>query len=191
MSSPAAASETARPAPWYLQWWFIIVALIFGSWLGLIPLWLSPLPTKRTKVALTLVLVLLQLLFLCTFFALSGGLSYLGLHTAEPDIPRAPADMSFALVKDVTRDGQLVMLSLEADPEGASKIGRPLGDSKYSAASVRVDQSTKIIDMRSSQGLGTMDDLLSAEHVDVWFAGPVAESNPVQAKAGTVVIGYD
>jgi len=188
-----ASSASARETPWYLQWWFIVVALLVGSWLGLIPLWLSPLPTKKTKITLTLVLVLLQVLFFCTFFALAGGLSTLGLRSAGPAIPDSSADMSFASVEGSTREGQVLLLSLRADPEEARKIGRPIESSRYSAAEVRVDENTSIINGQTLMGFkeGKIEDLLEAEHVDVWFTGVVAESDPVQATAGTIVIGSD
>jgi hypothetical protein len=34
----------------------------------------------------------------------------------------------------------------------------------------------------------TVDDLAEGQEVEAWFVGPVAESYPVQARAGKVVI---
>ena len=182
-----------RSTPWYFQWWFIIVALVFASWLGFIPLWLSPMPTKRMKITLTVSVVVLQGLLFCAFFSLSGGLSLFGITGSGPVIPSTPADMSFAAVQRATPEGQTVILSLKADSEGAREIGRPVEDSKYLTARVRVDKNTKIIDQRGIGGskTGQIDDVLAAKHVDVWFSGPAAESNPVQATAATIVVGWD
>lgn len=185
-------STHAAKTPWYSQWWFIVVALLFGGWLGLVPLWVSPLPTKRTKVTLTIVLVLAQFLLFCAIFTLAGGLSPLGVRAPGPAIPDSAADISFATVERSTREGQVLVLSLKADPEGARKIGRPVESSKYPVAEVRVDGDTTIINGQTLWGNkeGTADDVLEAKHVDVWFKGPVTESDPVQATAGTIVIGH-
>ena len=101
--------------------------------------------------------------------------------------------MSFAAVEGSTREGQALLLSLRADSEGARKIGRPIESSQYAAALVRVDENTSIINGQTLMGFkeGKVEDLLEAEHVDVWFTGAVAESDPVQATAGTIVIGSD
>lgn len=96
-------------------------------------------------------------------------------------IPETTPDVAFAVIEDSSRQGDVVVLTVRADLDGARKIGRPF-ETEYSAASVRVDSATKIIRGK------TVDDVLGARHIDVWFTGPVAESDPVQATAGTIVV---
>lgn len=78
---PAPSLDRATPspteAPWYYQWWFIIVALIFVGWPGLFPLWKSPLPKRNTKFALTAVFIILPLLLLAGIVAAAGGIAAL------------------------------------------------------------------------------------------------------------------
>lgn len=61
---------------------------------------------------------------------------------------------------------------------------------EYDRASVRVTGSTVLLrlgegDMTERIGFG---DLAAGQTVDVWFEGPVAESYPVQASAGTLLV---
>jgi hypothetical protein len=52
-------------------------------------------------------------------------------------------------------------------------------------ASVRIEEARIL---RRSGGPATARDIVVGQLVSVWFTGPVAESYPVQAKAGTIVI---
>jgi hypothetical protein len=57
------------------------------------------------------------------------------------------------------------------------------------AASIKVPADTPVL--RSSGGgftKASLDDLQDGVAVQVWFTGPVAESYPVQATAGTIVL---
>jgi beta-N-acetylhexosaminidase len=55
-------------------------------------------------------------------------------------------------------------------------------------ALVTVDRSTRIFHVNASV-TARVEDLLPGATVSVWFDGPVAESYPVQARAGTVLVG--
>jgi beta-N-acetylhexosaminidase len=62
-------------------------------------------------------------------------------------------------------------------------------DTQYDKASVRVDEDTEIY--RLTGGVmedASWDDLAQEQTVEAWFEGPVAESYPVQAYAGRIVI---
>lgn len=52
-------------------------------------------------------------------------------------------------------------------------------------ALVTVDRSTRIFHVRTA---ASVEDLLPGATVSVWFEGPVAESYPVQGRAGTLLI---
>jgi beta-N-acetylhexosaminidase len=54
-------------------------------------------------------------------------------------------------------------------------------------ALVTVDRSTRIFHANASV-TARVEDLLPGTTVSVWFEGPVAESYPVQARAGTLLI---
>jgi len=57
-------------------------------------------------------------------------------------------------------------------------------------AIVTVDRSTRIFHANSNIA-ARVEDLLPGATVSVWFDGPVAESYPVQARAGTLLIMTD
>jgi hypothetical protein len=67
--------------------------------------------------------------------------------------------------------------------------GTPAFD--YDKASVRVGPDTRVLRATgtSTYAIASAEDLVTGATVDVWFEGAVAESYPVQASAGTVVIG--
>jgi hypothetical protein len=65
------------------------------------------------------------------------------------------------------------------------------GDLSGSAkALVTVDAATRIFHTQAWRS-AKVDDLLPGGTVSVWFEGPVAESYPVQGKAGTLLIQTD
>jgi len=56
-------------------------------------------------------------------------------------------------------------------------------------AMVRVDGKTRVfVKVGGGWRRGRAGDLAQGRQVEVWFSGPVAESYPVQAYAGTVAI---
>ncbi len=67
--------------------------------------------------------------------------------------------------------------------------GRIEPDTGYDKASVRVEEDTEIF-MRQGTALveATWSAVAEGLVVEAWFEGPVAESYPVQAKAGRIVI---
>lgn len=94
---------------------------------------------------------------------------------------RAPARVP-DITGQITRaiDGpERVTLLIEAVPSDVS--GSP-------KAMVTVDRSTRLFHANASAG---MQDLILGATVSVWFEGPVAESYPLQAKAGTLLIQTD
>jgi hypothetical protein len=68
----------------------------------------------------------------------------------------------------------------------------PLSQGAIDRASVAVTAATRIVDARSGERrVVTVDALAVGQRVEARFAGPVAESYPVQAVAGEVVILTD
>ncbi|MEX1195519.1 MAG: DUF3221 domain-containing protein [Dehalococcoidia bacterium] len=65
-------------------------------------------------------------------------------------------------------------------------------DTQYNRASVRVDEDTDIYSLFDGEPVRAgYSDLRQGQTVEVWFDGPVAESDPVQAKAGRILILSD
>ena len=59
----------------------------------------------------------------------------------------------------------------------------------YDKASIRITDKTKIqIQDGKLVKDGKFEDLMKGGKVSVWFSGPVAESYPVQAMAGKILI---
>lgn len=60
----------------------------------------------------------------------------------------------------------------------------------YDAAYVRTTETTQFLKKVDGEYVdqGVLEDLAVGSVVEVWFTGPVAESYPVQATAGTVVV---
>lgn len=82
--------------------------------------------------------------------------------------------------------------ALEQAGVGASLLveSGPDPEYAYDRASVRVDADTRCFFMTSDGDIeaATIGDLALGQQVDVWFTGAVAESYPVQATAGSIVI---
>lgn len=76
-------------------------------------------------------------------------------------------------VIDGSRRIQLLVEAVPTDLSGSPK------------ALVTVDSKTRIL---RTNGSARVDDLLPGATVSVWFEGPVAESYPVQGRAGTLMI---
>jgi hypothetical protein len=98
--------------------------------------------------------------------------------TASPSAPpAAPGDITGA-VRDVRRStaGPAVLLVVADDP-AAGQVDR---------AWVTVTPATAVWTAKGRRG--DAGDLKRGEVVAVWFDGPVAESYPVQAKAGAIRI---
>ena len=67
--------------------------------------------------------------------------------------------------------------------------GKKDKDTEYDKAIVKVTKSTKIFKMVGGDlKPATFDDLKAAGKMEIQFTGPVAESFPVQAKAGKIII---
>ena len=99
-------------------------------------------------------------------------------RVSAPKIPDAPASIA-GRVTAVQQSGDSVRsVRVEAQPAAST------GSAK---AVVRITQSTTVI---GSPATGTADftALRAGQWVRVWFVGPVRESYPVQANAGTIVI---
>jgi hypothetical protein len=93
---------------------------------------------------------------------------------SAPSTPPSIAGVVTAL--DITRGSMLI----EVDPSQRS------GSDK---AMVSVGSGTRFF-ARSGAALSSavLGDVRVGQRVEAWFEGPVAESYPVQAKAGTIVI---
>lgn len=102
---------------------------------------------------------------------------------AERAPARAP-DISGQITRATTSvvDGsRRITILVEAVPTDVSGSAKAL---------VTVDRSTRIFHTKASVS-AVVEDLLPGATVSVWFDGPVAESYPVQARAGTLVIMTD
>ena len=98
--------------------------------------------------------------------------------------------MSLARVADHSRSGDRWSLMLEV-PEGEHE--RVFGDKAdyrgYDVASATVSGDTVIVKSEANELVeASIVEVLEAEHLSVWFEGPVAESYPVQATAGYIEI---
>ena len=101
------------------------------------------------------------------------------LRRRPPPRRSSPADITGS-VKDLsvgTGGDSLPVLLVVAAPGSTSSVDR---------ASVRVKKDTVVW---TAEGVrGDAADLAEGEQVGVWFSGPVAESYPVQASAGVVMV---
>jgi hypothetical protein len=62
-------------------------------------------------------------------------------------------------------------------------------DTAYDRAIVKITTKTKIEKLVGDKTMpATFDDLKKGSKVEAWFDGPVAESEPVQASAGRVLV---
>jgi hypothetical protein len=93
--------------------------------------------------------------------------------------PSGPADITGQVTRSTAGPNGVVVLVEE----------NPLDTSGSAKASVTVDSRTRLL-RQTETGEITVDrgELRSGLRVSVWFEGPVAESYPVQGKAGTLVI---
>jgi len=115
-------------------------------------------PVRTSIVAIVVVTALALLLTGC------GG----GLPAGDPSISGTVRQL------DTTGSGATILV---------------VGSGSVDKASVRVTTSTRILlGTASSSKAGTLADLSAGAAVQVWFTGPVAESYPVQATAGTLLI---
>jgi len=113
------------------------------------------------------------------------------VSTATPSDP--PAD---DCVPSVAQDGNEPVSS--SDPRtcgstAAARLGTLLiadGTGRYGSATISVQGDTDIRG-RTDAGYEAREfaTLTPGARLEVWFEGPVAESYPVQATAGTIVIG--
>jgi beta-N-acetylhexosaminidase len=81
----------------------------------------------------------------------------------------------------VTDGSRRISILVEAVPNDVSGSAKAL---------VTVDGSTRIFHANANVQ-AKVEDLLPGATVSVWFDGPVAESYPVQARAGTLLIMTD
>lgn len=107
--------------------------------------------------------------------------------------PRPPGrepDMSLARVRDYSQSGDRWSLMLEVpDGEHARVFGDKADYRGYDVASATVTDGTVLVKSEANQLVeASMAEVLDAEHLSVWFEGPVAESYPVQATAGYIQI---
>lgn len=111
-------------------------------------------------------------------------LTWVGLHAALCPAPAAEAPHISGVITDVR----------QADGGGGDLVGRVLieGRGQYDRASVAVKSSTRL--SRQEKGRirpADFGELKVGSRVRAWFAGPVAESYPVQATAREILILED
>lgn len=128
--------------------------------------------TRKALVALATLLVLGA--------AVAGGC---GGSTAQPASsatapPPVPADIT-GTIHELTTDPDTGLPVLLVVDDGAL-------EGSTDRATVTVTEDTVVWMLKGGQG--TAADLGPGQMVSVWFDGPVAESYPVQAKAGEIAI---
>ena len=92
--------------------------------------------------------------------------------TRSDELPAGEA--SFAGRIEARESTSMLLVATSMQPAGADK------------ASVRWHAGTRIV--HASGATASAADLQVGRHVRAWFDGPVAESYPVQASAGTIVV---
>jgi hypothetical protein len=100
-----------------------------------------------------------------------------GTGSSKSNIPDAPPSIT-GRVTLVTPSADGGSVRVEANPEGVAGTS--------AMAVVRVTPTTTVIAPKS-EGIG-FSALRAGQTVRVWFVGPVRQSQPVQANAGTIVI---
>lgn len=81
--------------------------------------------------------------------------------------------------------------SLDPTDEGASMLVESSGEPVFEVdkAQVTLDEASVLLRVtKDGYESANISDLDEGDVVDVWFEGPVAESYPVQAYGGTVVV---
>jgi hypothetical protein len=95
-----------------------------------------------------------------------------------PAIPDAPASITGRItVVQQSGDG-IGSVRVEANPEGSS--------GSAAQAVVRITATTTVTD--PAAGTSGFSSLTTGQWVRVWFVGPVMQSQPLQATAGTIVV---
>lgn len=115
---------------------------------------------------------------------LSALLLALVLVSCADRAPARAADIIGQITRATTSvvDGsRRIAILVEAVPNDLSGSAKAL---------VTVDRSTRIFHAKASV-TARVEDLLPGTTVSVWFEGPVAESYPVQARAGTLLVMTD
>lgn len=111
----------------------------------------------------------------------SAVLIALVLMSCADRAPSRAPDISGQITRATTsviEGSRRITVLVEAVPNDLSGSAKAL---------VTVDRSTRIFHANASV-TAKVEDLLPGTTVSVWFDGPVAESYPVQARAGTLLI---
>jgi len=111
-----------------------------------------------------------------TGYVLFASLACAGLAAcADAARTSVPAGSASFAGRIEGRDGNSILLvAPTVQPAGADR------------ASVRLHPGTRVLD--AAGAAATTDDLRVGQDVRAWFDGPVMESYPVQATAGTIII---
>lgn len=113
------------------------------------------------------------------FLSLSAGLALTAACAGtKPEMPRGPASIT-GRVTAVQRSGERIG-SIRVEERSADEAGS-------AKAMVRVTQSTVVLGPTETERTD-FNTLRVGQWVRVWFVGPVRESYPVQADAGSIVI---
>lgn len=108
-------------------------------------------------------------------FAMMLAVALGGCAAKLPD--EEPSISGYITSAEIRADGASILVEEEPSQES--------GDNK---AMVTVNEDTKLWLDGDPLVKATVDGLVEGLRVDVWFTGPVAESYPVQATAGTVLV---
>lgn len=113
------------------------------------------------------------------FLSLSAALALTAACArTKPEMPRGPASIA-GRVTAVQRSGERIG-SIRVEERSADEAGS-------AKAMVRVTQSTVVLGPTETERTD-FNTLRVGQWVRVWFVGPVRESYPVQADAGSIVI---
>jgi beta-N-acetylhexosaminidase len=101
----------------------------------------------------------------------------------EEEIPEEPSIRGAITNVVAGDDGVITSVLVE---------GKVEPDTVYDKASLRVDEDTEVFRQEGEERVeASRADLAKGQRVEAWIIGPVAESYPVQAYAGQVVILAD
>ncbi|HHJ99232.1 MAG TPA: hypothetical protein ENN10_04730 [Actinobacteria bacterium] len=116
--------------------------------------------------------------------AAAAGLALVGCATSAPEPPSAEPDIRgvVTLVSDAGDGASFRVVWTNDDAIGAQ--------ADYDAAQVTANADTGILSRAADGSVSNaaIGDIAVGTVVEAWFEGPVAESYPVQATAGTIVI---
>jgi hypothetical protein len=95
-----------------------------------------------------------------------------------PKIPAGPASI----------EGRVTAVQKSGERVGRINVDAPPGNAGLAKAAIRITEKTTVFGLPRVNRVSDFNALQPGLWVRVWFIGPVGQSYPVQAAAGTVVI---